>query len=37
VIAPAGKVTYRAMPFRELAAGAYTELGDAVSRASAGS
>jgi peroxiredoxin len=37
VIAPDGKVTNRAMPFRELAAGAYTELGDAVSRASAGS
>ncbi len=37
VIAPDGKVSYRAMPFRELAAGAYTELGDAVSRASGGS
>jgi peroxiredoxin Q/BCP len=30
VIGPDGKVTYRAMPFRELTANAYTELGDAV-------
>jgi peroxiredoxin Q/BCP len=37
VNAPDGKVSYRAMPFRELAAGAYTELADAVSRASGGS
>jgi peroxiredoxin Q/BCP len=37
VIAPDGKVSYRAMPIRELAAGAYTELADAVSRASGGS
>jgi peroxiredoxin Q/BCP len=37
VIAPDGKVSYRAMPFRELVAGAYTELGDAVAKASGGS
>jgi len=32
VIDPTGKVTYRAMPFQELAAKAYTELGDAVAK-----
>jgi peroxiredoxin Q/BCP len=32
VIGPDGKVAYRAMPFRELAAPAYTELGEAVAR-----
>ncbi len=37
VIAPDGKVSYRAMPFRELVASAYTELGKAVSEASGGS
>lgn len=37
VIAPDGRVSYRAMPFRELAANAYTELADAVSQASDGS
>jgi peroxiredoxin Q/BCP len=36
VIAPDGKVTYRAMPFRELVASAYDELSDAVARASGG-
>jgi len=36
VIAPDGKVTYRAMPFRELVGSAYTELGEAVARASGG-
>ncbi len=36
VVAPDGTVSYRALPFRELAAGAYTELGDAVARASSG-
>ena len=36
VVAPDGKVTYRAMPFRELVASAYDELGDAVARASGG-
>jgi len=36
VIAPDGKITYRAMPFRELAANAYTELGDAVQKAAGG-
>ncbi len=36
VIAPDGKVTYRAMPFRELVAGAYTELGDAIEKAGSG-
>src|SRR5574337_1968549 len=30
VIGPDGKVTYRAMPFRELVGAAYSELGDAV-------
>ncbi|HEY9448888.1 MAG TPA: redoxin domain-containing protein [Gemmatimonadaceae bacterium] len=33
VIAPDGKVAYRAMPFRELVASAYTELGEAVVKA----
>ena len=33
VIDSTGKVTYRAMPFRELAAPAYTELGKAVATA----
>lgn len=33
VIGPDGKVTYRAMPFRELSANAYTELGQAVAKA----
>jgi peroxiredoxin Q/BCP len=37
VIAPDGKVCKRAKPIREHAAGAYTELADAVSRASGGS
>ena len=32
VIGPDGKITYRAMPFRELTEGAYTELGEAVGR-----
>ena len=32
VIGPDGRVTYRAMPFRELVASAYTELGDAVAK-----
>jgi peroxiredoxin len=32
VIGPDGKVTYRAMPFRELVADAYTELGAAVDK-----
>ncbi|HEU4641378.1 MAG TPA: redoxin domain-containing protein [Gemmatimonadaceae bacterium] len=32
VIGPDGKVTYRAMPFRELAAPAYTQLQEAVER-----
>ena len=32
VIGPDGKVTYRALPFRELAAPAYTELADAVAK-----
>jgi alkyl hydroperoxide reductase subunit AhpC len=32
VIDPAGKVTYRAMPFQELATKAYTELGDAIAK-----
>ena len=36
VIAPDGKVTYRAMPFRELVASAYTELGEAVAKAGGG-
>jgi len=36
VIAPDGKVTYRAMPFRELVGSAYTELAEAVARASGG-
>ena len=36
VIAPDGKVTYRAMPFRELVGSAYDELADAVARASGG-
>jgi peroxiredoxin Q/BCP len=30
VISPDGRVTYRAVPFRELTADAYTELGRAV-------
>jgi len=34
VIGPDGKVAYRALPFRELAANAYSELGDAVAKAS---
>src|SRR4051812_7764846 len=33
VIAPDGKVSYRAMPFRELAGSAYTELAEAVAKA----
>lgn len=33
VIDPSGKVTYRAMPFKELAAPAYTELQKAVAEA----
>jgi peroxiredoxin Q/BCP len=37
VIAPDGKVSYRAMPFRELVASAYTELAAAVAKASGGS
>jgi peroxiredoxin Q/BCP len=37
VIAPDGKITYRAMPFRELVASAYDELGNAVEQASGGS
>jgi peroxiredoxin Q/BCP len=32
VIDPEGRVTYRAMPFRELTAGAYTELAAAVDK-----
>ncbi|HEY7877405.1 MAG TPA: redoxin domain-containing protein [Gemmatimonadaceae bacterium] len=36
VIDSAGKVTYRAFPFRELAGGAYTELGTAVAKATGG-
>jgi len=32
VIDSTGKVTYRAMPFQELAAKAYTELADAVAK-----
>jgi peroxiredoxin Q/BCP len=36
VIGPNGKVTYRAMPFRELSADAYTELATAVAKASGG-
>ena len=34
VLAPDGKIVYRAMPFRELTEGAYAELGSAVSSAS---
>jgi peroxiredoxin Q/BCP len=37
VVAPDGKVSYRAMPFRELVGSAYTELGDAVAKAGNGS
>jgi len=37
VIAPSGEVSYRALPFRELAASAYTELGEAVKRVAGGS
>jgi peroxiredoxin len=33
VIGPDGKITYRAMPFRELTDAAYTELGEAVGKA----
>ena len=32
VIGPDGKVTYRAMPFKELVGDAYTELGAAVAK-----
>ena len=32
VVAPDGKVTYRAQPFRELVASAYTDLAAAVDR-----
>lgn len=36
VIAPDGKITYRAMPFRELAGSAYTELANEVAKAKGG-
>ena len=35
-LSPDGKITYRAMPFKEMTEGAYGELGSAVASASHG-
>jgi peroxiredoxin Q/BCP len=37
IVGPDGKITYEARPFRVMAGDAYTELGDAVAKASGSS